>query len=53
LVKVEPSGYGISWTDELDCSEGELWEKGVEIPLTGADFAHCANYEMMRIKNAS
>lgn len=53
LVKVEPGGYGISWTDELDCSEGELWEKGVEIPLTGADFAHCANYEMMRIKNAS
>ena len=43
LVKVEPGGYGVSWTNELDCSEGELWEKGVEIPLTAADFARCAN----------
>ena len=53
LVKVEPGGYGISWTDELDCSEVELWEKGVEIPLTAADFARYANYEMMHIKKAS
>lgn len=30
-VKVEPGGYGISWTDELDCSECELWEKGHSI----------------------
>ena len=52
-VTVEPGGYGIAWTDELDCSEGELWEKGVEIPLTGADFARYANYEMTRIKKAS
>ena len=53
LVKVEPGGYGISWTDELDCSEGELWENGVEIPLTAADFARYANYEMMHKKKAS
>ena len=45
LVKVEPGGYGISWTDELDCSEGELWEKGVTIPLTATDFAAAARYE--------
>lgn len=31
LVKVEPGGYGVSWTPELDASEGELWENGVEI----------------------
>ena len=30
-VRVEPGGYGISWNEELDCSEGELWENGVEI----------------------
>lgn len=44
-VTVEPAGYGIAWTDELDCSEGELWEKGVTIPLTATDFAVAARYE--------
>ena len=31
LVRVEPGGYGISWNEELDCSEGELWKHGVEV----------------------
>ena len=44
-VTIEPGGYGIAWTDELDCSEGELWEKGVTIPLTATDFATAARYE--------
>ena len=33
LVRVEPGGYGVSWNDELDCSEGELWKHGIDIPL--------------------
>ena len=33
LVAVEPGGYGVSWSPELDCSEGELWDNGVELPL--------------------
>ena len=37
LVRVEPGGYGVSWTSELDASEGELWENGVEIPLCAED----------------
>ena len=32
-VKVEAGGYGISWTSELDVSEGELWENGQELSL--------------------
>jgi len=28
-VKVDPGGYGISWNDDLDMSEYELWENGV------------------------
>ncbi len=24
-VKVDPGGYGISWNDEVDLSEAELW----------------------------
>lgn len=36
LVQVEPGGYGVAWTEELDCSEGELWKHGIEIPLPEA-----------------
>mgnify|MGYP000849356500 FL=1 len=45
MVSVEPGGYGISWTEELDCSEGELWERGTEIPLTAADFEALSEHE--------
>ena len=31
LLRVEPGGYGISWNEELDCSEGELYENGTEV----------------------
>ena len=27
-VKVDPGGYGISWSDEIDLSEYELWVNG-------------------------
>ncbi|MGL5099719.1 MAG: DUF2442 domain-containing protein, partial [Fusobacteriaceae bacterium] len=30
-VVVDPGGYGISWNDDLDMSEYELWTKGIEI----------------------
>ena len=30
-VKVDPGGYGISWNDEADLSEDELWENGLEV----------------------
>lgn len=47
LVQVEPGGYGISWTSELDCSEGELWENGVEIPLDTDDFTSYVKYNTL------
>ena len=28
-VKADKHGYGISWSDELDLSESELWLNGV------------------------
>jgi len=37
LVQVESGGYGVSWTPDLDASEGELWENGVELPLSAED----------------
>ncbi len=27
-AKVDPGGYGISWDDDCDLSENELWNKG-------------------------
>ncbi|MBC8527425.1 MAG: DUF2442 domain-containing protein [Candidatus Cloacimonetes bacterium] len=27
-IKVDPGGYGVSWNDELDLSEYELWTRG-------------------------
>jgi hypothetical protein len=29
-IKVDPGGYGISWNDDLDLSEYELWVNGEE-----------------------
>ncbi|EOD01908.1 DUF2442 domain-containing protein [Caldisalinibacter kiritimatiensis] len=31
MVKVDPGGYGISWNDNIDLSEYELWINGKEI----------------------
>lgn len=30
-VRVDPGGYGISWTDDIDLSEYELWTNGKPI----------------------
>jgi hypothetical protein len=30
-VRVDEGGYGISWDDEIDLSEYELWKNGTEI----------------------
>jgi hypothetical protein len=32
-VQVDPGGYGISWNDDMDLSEYELWTNGVELVL--------------------
>jgi hypothetical protein len=33
-VKVDQGGYGISWNDDIDLSEYELWTNGVEVVMT-------------------
>ncbi|MCX8035526.1 MAG: DUF2442 domain-containing protein [Candidatus Sumerlaeia bacterium] len=32
-VRVDPGGYGISWNDDLDLSEYELWTNGKTVEL--------------------
>jgi hypothetical protein len=27
-VRVDPGGYGVSWSDDIDLSEYELWVRG-------------------------
>ena len=36
-VKVDAGGYGISWNDDLDLSEYELWTHGTEIKSEQAE----------------
>jgi hypothetical protein len=37
-VTVDPGGYGISWNDEMDLSEYELWNNGFEVkPSAGGN----------------
>lgn len=52
LVKVEPGGYGISWSSELDCSEGELWENGIDLPITPEFFINFVKYGIINTKDA-
>lgn len=31
MVKVDVGGYGISWNDDIDLSENEIWTKGKQV----------------------
>ena len=32
-VRVDPGGYGVSWSDDIDLSEYELWVRGSPVTL--------------------
>lgn len=53
LVKVEAGGYGVSWSEDLDCSEGELYENGVAIPLSADDFLCFSRHNIVNTAEAS
>ena len=53
LVRVEPGGYGISWNEDLDCSEVELYVNGVDIPLRIADFFSFVNLNLVTTNEAT
>ncbi len=53
LVQVEAGGYGISWNEDLDCSEGELYENGVSIPLSTDDFILFTRFSVINTQEAS
>ncbi len=33
-VKVDPGGYGVLWSDDVDLSEYELWANGEPVALS-------------------
>jgi hypothetical protein len=35
-VRVDSGGYGISWNDDADLSEYELWTNGVEVVMASS-----------------
>lgn len=45
-VKVDAGGYGISWNDDLDLSEYELWTHGTEIKSEKAEPETIHNYDV-------
>ena len=53
LVKVESGGYGVSWTPELDASEGELWKNGAELPLSADDIAAFVRHNLINTAEAT
>ena len=52
-VKVEAGGYGISWNSRLDCSEGELYENGIDVLLCRDDFIRFVKYNLVNTKEAT
>lgn len=53
LLRVEPGGYGISWNEDLDCSEGELYENGINVPLCADDFWAFAKHNLISTREAA
>lgn len=52
-LKVESGGYGISWNEDLDCSEGELYQNGADVPLKLEDFRAFAENNLISTHEAS
>lgn len=52
-VKVEPGGYGISWNDELDCSEGELYSEGISVDIAYDDFILFVQHNLINTREAT
>jgi hypothetical protein len=40
MVTVDPGGYGVSWSDETDLSEYELWNNGLEVVTADKAVGH-------------
>lgn len=49
-VHVQPGGYGIRWEENMNISDGELYDSGVQVPLSLADFRE---FVVHRVINAA
>ena len=53
MMKVEPGGYGISWTEDLHCSQDALYDNGIDVPLSPTDFCCFARHNLISTKEAA
>lgn len=49
-VQVQPGGYGICWEENMSITDNELYDSGVQIPLSLADFRE---FVVHRVINAA
>lgn len=49
-VQIQPGGYGIRWEENMSITDNELYDSGVEIPLSLADFRE---FVVHRVINAA
>jgi hypothetical protein len=38
-VQADPGGYGVSWNEDIDLAEAELWEHGIALDMGQAAMA--------------
>lgn len=50
-VKVDIGGCGVSWNEDLDCSEYQIWRDGIDIPLNIDDFNNFIKFYNVNIKD--
>ena len=44
-------GCGVSWNEDLDCSEYQIWRDGIDIPLNIDDFNNFIKFYNVNIKD--
>ena len=53
LVQVQPGGYGIYWEENMSISDSELYENGIEIPLSSDDFREFVAHRVINATEAA
>lgn len=52
-VKVQPGGYGIRWEENMSIPDKELYDSGIEIPLSPADFREFVFHRVINAAEAA
>ncbi len=50
-AKVDICGCGVSWNEDLDCSEYQIWRDDIDIPLNIDDFNNFIKFYNINMKD--